>query len=632
VYFGVTLHLAPIVADSPDVDYDPDYGTITADVRFTPKLTDGSVIKATTAIPPTGFIPMPVDAIIDKDGLLKMRVDPDVNSPGTYAPVRLLGNSPALGLVEPLWYDFTIFNVRIDDKPSTVRIDGGSFQAPNGDATVDLLFHMKETGQTAVAITRIAPDAIRQEGANLIFSFDGEDIPDPVALTVVNGPAGPPGPAGPRGEMGHQGPQGPAPTIAVGTVIGGDTAAVVNSGTPSAAVLNFTLPRGATGADGSHGAQGPQGPAGTITIGTVATVGSDESAIVRNVGTPTNAVLDFDVPRGPTGAAGPAGAVGPKGDPGAGLSITGTVDTYAELPQDLTADDAGAAFFVAADGQLYVWTGTAWPADGAGANFQGPKGDTGATGPAGVDGTSGTDGVDGAAATVLVGTVTTGVPGTAVAITNSGTPNAAVLDFTIPQGATGAQGAAGTPGSQGPAGTAATVTVGTVATGPAGSAVSVTNSGDATTAVLNFTIPKGDAGTTDWAGISNKPNFVVADGAGQISDVSLIGFGGKTVRAVGYGDNPMGIRLMRNVAFTNVYFRCATADDAAGADLIVELRKNGVALANSQVTLAQAQQLSGGQANGSWSFVAGDVLTLYVSQVGASPGKGLVADVRGRTT
>jgi hypothetical protein len=149
---------------------------------------------------------------------------------------------------------------------------------------------------------------------------------------------------------------------------------------------------------------------------------------------------------------------------------------------------------------------------------------------------------------------------------------------------------------------------------------------------LNFTIPKGDAGTTDWAGISNKPNFVVADGAGQISDVSLIGFGGKTVRAVGYGDNPMGIRLMRNVAFTNVYFRCATADDAAGADLIVELRKNGVALANSQVTLAQAQQLSGGQANGSWSFVAGDVLTLYVSQVGASPGKGLVADVRGRTT
>ena len=36
-----------------------------------------------------------------------------------------------------------------------------------------------------------------------------------------------------------------------------------------------------------------------------------------------------------------------------------------------------------------------------------------------------------------VGTVTTGDPGTQAAVTNSGTENNAVLDFTIPQGAAG---------------------------------------------------------------------------------------------------------------------------------------------------------------------------------------------------
>ena len=55
-------------------------------------------------------------------------------------------------------------------------------------------------------------------------------------------------------------------------------------------------------------------------------------------------------------------------------------------------------------------------------------GPTGATGPTGAAG---------AAATVTVGTVTTAQPGTQATVTNTGTPEAAVLDFTIPQGNTG---------------------------------------------------------------------------------------------------------------------------------------------------------------------------------------------------
>lgn len=49
----------------------------------------------------------------------------------------------------------------------------------------------------------------------------------------------------------------------------------------------------------------------------------------------------------------------------------------------------------------------------------------------------GATGPQGEAATVAVGTVTTGQPGTAVQVVNSGTNTDAVLDFTIPQGATG---------------------------------------------------------------------------------------------------------------------------------------------------------------------------------------------------
>lgn len=61
-------------------------------------------------------------------------------------------------------------------------------------------------------------------------------------------------------------------------------------------------------------------------------------------------------------------------------------------------------------------------------------------------------GPTGAAATIAVGTVTTGAAGTDAEVTNSGTTGAAVLDFTIPRG------------NVGPTGNAATISVGTVTT------------------------------------------------------------------------------------------------------------------------------------------------------------------------
>lgn len=74
---------------------------------------------------------------------------------------------------------------------------------------------------------------------------------------------------------------------------------------------------------------------------------------------------------------------------------------------------------------------------------QGPKGDTGATGPQGPQGVPGKDGRDGQgiAATVEVGTTTTGEAGTSAAVVNAGDETHAVLNFTIPRGAKGDRGA-----------------------------------------------------------------------------------------------------------------------------------------------------------------------------------------------
>lgn len=133
------------------------------------------------------------------------------------------------------------------------------------------------------------------------------------------------------------------------------------------------------GPAGEQGLQGIPGNAATIAIGTVTMASSGGTASVTNVGTPNAAVFDFVIPRGLTGLAGTNGA---KGD-------------------------------------------------------QGPKGDVGPAGPQGLRGLAGPQGIQGErgeTGTVFIGTVTTVAPSEPAAVTNSGTPQAAVLDFRIPRG------------------------------------------------------------------------------------------------------------------------------------------------------------------------------------------------------
>ena len=73
---------------------------------------------------------------------------------------------------------------------------------------------------------------------------------------------------------------------------------------------------------------------------------------------------------------------------------------------------------------------------------KGDKGDQGDQGPAGADGAEGAPGADGAAATITVGSVTSGDE---ASVTNSGTANAAIFDIVLPKGEKGDKGDKGDP-------------------------------------------------------------------------------------------------------------------------------------------------------------------------------------------
>lgn len=135
----------------------------------------------------------------------------------------------------------------------------------------------------------------------------------------------------------------------------------------------------------------------------------------------------------------------------------------------------------------------------------------------------------GGSSTITLGSVLTGDADSSVSIVNSGTPTAAVFNFTIPRGATGASGATGpqglkgdtgdtgpqgltgltgATGATGAAGSAATIAIGTVTTGAAGSSAVVTNAGTTSAAVLNFTIPRGADGSGGGSTFSGNTDAV----------------------------------------------------------------------------------------------------------------------------
>ena len=90
--------------------------------------------------------------------------------------------------------------------------------------------------------------------------------------------------------------------------------------------------------------------------------------------------------------------------------------------------------------------------------------------------------------------------------------------LTLPRGPQGEPGKDGRDGQ----GIAATVEVGTTTTGEAGTPAAVVNAGDETHAVFNFTIPRGAKGD-NGAGFDNAANVVINDGITGITEDATAG-------------------------------------------------------------------------------------------------------------
>jgi Collagen triple helix repeat (20 copies) len=317
-----------------------------------------------------------------------------------------------------------------------------------------------------------------------VFATGSQGAQGPAGAVGPQGPAGAtglPGTAGTQGPQGPVGPQGPAVANYTGNYVsttnyglhdavsfGGSTYVSLVGGnvgnTPSlnpaqwavlaaqgpAGPVGATGPAGVAGVAGATGGIGPAGPAGppasfqgTWLAGTSYAVGSvvgfggsSYAALTANVGREPDLSPTFWAvlaQAGTPGAAGAPGVQGPAGAPGAvGVTYRGTwVAATAYHANDV----------VAFNGATYLASTTSL---GSQPDVSPPQWAVLA-----VNGVLGATGPSGAAATLSVGTVTTGAAGSQASVTNSGTANAAVLNFSIPQGAPGTGGGGGGGGTSG---------------------------------------------------------------------------------------------------------------------------------------------------------------------------------------
>ena len=273
------------------------------------------------------------------------------------------------------------------------------------------------------------------------------------------GPKGDPGPAGPQGEQGEAGPQGPQ----------GETGPAGPKGD--------TGPEGPAGPQGEQGPQGPAGKDGTSftvkglydslealqqahptgSAGDAYAVGTAESNVIYIWDVDAGVWTSIGQMQGPPGEQGPQGEQGPPGPQGE-QGETGPAGPKGDKGDPFTYEDFTAEQLASLRGPQ----GEQGPKGDLGP--EGPQGPTGETGPQGPEGPQGppgeqgpqgepgADGVAGSAATIQIGTVTSG---SAPSVTNSGTENAAVFDFVLvpgPQGPSGVDGTQGPPGETGPQG------------------------------------------------------------------------------------------------------------------------------------------------------------------------------------
>lgn len=220
---------------------------------------------------------------------------------------------------------------------------------------------------------------------------------------------------------------------------------------------------------------GPTGAAATVDAGTTTTGAAGTDASVVNVGIPSAAVFNFTIPRGNTGATGAAGSDGADGDSAyvyiayaSDASGTGFTTTF-NAALDYIAVKATTTAIVTPQASDFTGLWKNYKGVQGIQGIQGEIGLTGAAGAAGAAGTDGTDGTDGANAYVYIAyasdssgagfttTFDTNLDYVAIKATTTEIVTPQASDFTglwkNYKGATGVQGLQGVPGTNGTNGT-----------------------------------------------------------------------------------------------------------------------------------------------------------------------------------
>lgn len=113
----------------------------------------------------------------------------------------------------------------------------------------------------------------------------------------------------------------------------------------------------------------------------------------------------------------------------------------------------------------------------------------------------------------------------------------------------------------------------------------------------------------------------------QFYDPVIVILGKGTVRAVGANDFLYGLRLRRAVTVDSVMVRGAT--NGVSGTTVVQVLKNGSATGMTSVSCSEGSYVTGAENTGSWVFAAGDIISVSITSVGTSPGKGLIVELRG---
>ena len=432
----------------------------------------------------------------------------------------VLGTGPNLASIKP-----TVDGIKIVDEVDglqEVNVDtlrlGPTATSTLLDSTPQGVFSINTNGVNTIEISSTVGLELKSSGSGIKF-FDGT-----IQTTAMVR-----GYTGSQGNNGDIGYTGSASTVVGYTGSAGqDGASVARGYTGSASEFpGYTGSAGETGYTGSKGDQGAQGVSITLK-GTVAAVVNlpasgntqGDSYVVTASGDlwVWNGTSWTDVGRivGYTGSQG-VGYTGSKGDAGS-TGYSGSASTVSG-PTGYTGSQGADGGFV---GRGYTgsrgdvgYTGS----QGVGyTGSQGAKGDTGTAGSAGTQGDTGFTGSKGIGYTGSASTIAgyTGSKG-----------DRGDVGYTGSQGV-GYTGSASTvvgyTGSAGGGGVAATISIGTVAAGAPGSTPIVTNSGTSNAATLNFTIPTGYSGSAGPAGTASGGgaySFTVTfNGASQVDTVT----------------------------------------------------------------------------------------------------------------